>query len=160
VVHRHARKGTAIVALAVAAVGTGLSGWSNNASSALAVSLADVPRLAPQVFVDGQPQNATGGVTCNTAGNTVTIGIGDASNGFGAVLSTDNPPVVHTVGLGIVDGVALGFSDSPLGQAGQATAVVNGNSYTIKGTATGSDTSNPQAPQQVSMSFEMDVTCP
>ena len=51
------------------------------------------------------------------------------------------------------------FLDVP-GQGGNAGAALNGKSYTIKGTATGVDTSNPQQPQKVTKPFEMDVTCP
>ena len=76
------------------------------------------------------------------------------------MVSHDNPPIVHAVGLGTVNGVTLGFSDAAPGQANQAGAVVSGKSYAIKGTATGTDVSNPQSPQQVTKTFEIDVTCP
>ena len=78
----------------------------------------------------------------------------------GAVVSNANPPIVHAVGLGTVNNVALGFSDAAPGQGGDAGAAQNGKTYAIKGTATGTDMSNPQQPQQVKKSFEMDVTCP
>ena len=90
----------------------------------------------------------------------ITIGIGDATAGVGAVISNDNPPIVHSVGLGNVNGVALGFSDAAPNQGSNAGAAVNGKSYAIKGTATGTDMSNPQQPQTVTKPFELDVTCP
>ena len=128
-------------------VGTGASGT------------ASAP-AGPQVIVDGQPQNVTGQVTCTVAGANTNIGIGDATNGIGAVVSNDNPPIVHAVGLGTVNGVTLGFSDAAPGAGGNAGAVLSGKSYAIKGTATGADMSNPQSPQQVTKTFEIDVTCP
>ena len=76
------------------------------------------------------------------------------------MLGNDNPPIVHSVGLGNVNGVTLGFSDAAPNQASNAGAAVNGKSYAIKGTASGVDMSNPQQPKQVTRSFELDVTCP
>jgi lipoprotein LpqH len=152
-----------VVGVAAAAmVLAGVAGCSSNKSSTTtsSPSAAAPAPPGPQVTVDGQQQNVTGAVTCKTADNTVTIGIGDAANGLGAVVSTDDPPIVHAVGLGTVNGVALGFSDAAPDQASNAGAAVSGKSYTIKGTASGTDMSNPQAPQQVTKSFEVDVTCP
>jgi lipoprotein LpqH len=76
------------------------------------------------------------------------------------VVSNDNPPIVHSVGLGSINGVALGFSDAAPDQGSNAGAAVNGKSYAIKGTAAGVDMSNPNQPQTVTKSFELDVTCP
>jgi lipoprotein LpqH len=147
--------GVAGVALVVAAG----AGCSSNKSSTGASSPA--PSAAgPQVIVDGQSQNVTGQVTCNSANGVTTIGIGDATAGLGAVVSNDNPPIVHSVGLGSVNGVTLGFSDAAPNQANNAGAAVNGKSYAIKGTASGTDMSNPNQPQPVTKPFELDVTCP
>ena len=67
-----------------------------------------------------------------------------------AVLTNADPPVVQAVGLGNLTGVTLGYSAGAPNQA-NAQATKSGNSYTIKGTATGVNASK---------SFEMDVTCP
>jgi len=147
--------GVAGVAVAVAAC----AGCSSNKSSTGASS-SSAAAAGPQVIVDGQNQNVTGQVTCTSANGVTTIGIGDATAGVGAVVSNDNPPIVHSVGLGSVNGVGLGFSDAAPNQASNAGAAVNGKSYAIKGTATGTDMSNPQQPQQVTKPFELDVTCP
>jgi lipoprotein LpqH len=144
------------VAVAVAAC----AGCSSNKSSTGASSSAAPAAAGPQVIVDGQNQNVSGQVTCNSANGVTTIGIGDPTAGVGAVVSSDNPPIVHSVGLGSVNGIALGFSDAAPNQASNAGAAVNGKSYAIKGTATGTDMSNPQQPQQVTKPFELDVTCP
>ena len=77
------------------------------------------------------------------------------------MVSNDNPPIVHSVGLGSVNGISLGFSDAaPNNQGANAGAAVSGKSYAIKGTASGIDTSNPQQPKPVTKQFEIDVTCP
>jgi ipoprotein LpqH len=148
--------GVAGVAIAVA----GCAGCSSNKSNSGASNSAPPAATGPQVIVDGKNLNASGPVTCTPAGNNINIGIGDAANGVGAVISNDNPPIVHAVGLGNVNGITLGFSDAAQGQGGDAGAAVSGKSYQIKGTAAGSDLSNPQQPQQVTKPFELDVTCP
>jgi lipoprotein LpqH len=156
VVKRGIVVGVAGAAMVVAAC----AGCSSNKSNPGASSSSAAAPAATQLIVDGQNQNITGAVTCNTANGVVTLGVGDATAGIGAVLSTDNPPIVHSVGLGNVNNVALGFSDAAPNQASNAGAAVNGKSYAIKGTATGTDMSNPQQPQTVTKPFELDVTCP
>ena len=155
--------GVAGVAVAVAACAGCSSNKSSTGSSGAPSSSAPAAAPAaagPQVVVDGQNQNVNGEVTCNSANGVTTIGIGHATAGLGAVVSNDNPPIVHSVGLGNVNGIALGFSDAAPNQASNAGAAVNGKAYAIKGTATGTDMSNPQQPKTVTKSFEMDVTCP
>lgn len=150
--------GVAGVALVVAA-SAGCS--SNKSSTGSSGSSSAAPAASgPVLTVDGQNQNISGQVTCNAAGDNITIGIGDPTAGLGAVVSNGNPPLVHSVGLGVVNGVALGFSDAAPNQSGSAGAAVKGKDWAIKGTATGTDMSNPQQPQQVTKSFELDLTCP
>lgn len=149
--------GVAGAAMVVAAC-AGCSGNKSNPGASSGSSAAAAP--ATQLIIDGQNQNISGAVTCNTANGVVTIGVGDPTAGIGAVLSSDNPPIVHSVGLGNVNNVALGFSDAAPSQASNAGAAVNGKNYAIKGTATGTDMSNPQQPQTVTKPFELDVTCP
>jgi ipoprotein LpqH len=151
--------GVAIVAIVVAGL-AGCSSKSNTGASSSSSSISAAAPAGPQIIVDGQDQNVTGQVSCTPNGGNINIGIGDASTGVGAVVSTDNPPIVHAVGLGSVNGVTLGFSDAAPNQADNAGAAQSGKSYAIKGTATGVDMSNPQQPQQVTKPFEMDVTCP
>jgi ipoprotein LpqH len=149
--------GAAIVVAALAGCSSNKSSTSSGSSSSGSSSAS---AAGPQVLIDGQAQNVTGQVSCTASGANTNIGIGDASNGIGAVVSNDNPPIVHAVGLGSINGVTLGFSDAAPNQGGNAGAAQDGKSYTIKGTASGVDMSNPQQPQQVTKSFEMDVTCP
>jgi ipoprotein LpqH len=156
----HAVKRGIVVGVAgVAIVVAGCAGCSSNKSNTGASSGPAAP-AGPQVIVDGKTQNVSGPVTCTPNGDNINIGIGDAANGVGAVVSNANPPIVHAVGLGTVDGVTLGYSDAAQGQGGAAGAAVSGKYYQIKGTATGANMSNPQQPQPVTKPFELDVTCP
>ncbi len=149
--------GVAGVALVVAA-SAGCS--SNKSSTGSSGSSSAAATAGPVLIVDGQTQNISGQVTCTAAGDNTNIGIGDPTAGLGAVVSNGNPPLVHSVGLGTVNGVALGFSDAAPNQSGSAGAAVKGKDWAIKGTATGTDMSNPQQPQQVTKPFELDLTCP
>jgi ipoprotein LpqH len=153
------KRGIVVGVAGVAIVVAGLAGCSSNKSNTNASPSAAAP-AGPQVIIDGQNQPVTGQVSCTANGNNTNIGIGDASNGIGAVVSNANPPIVHAVGLGSVNGITLGFSDAAPNQGGNAGAAQNGKSYAIRGTATGVDMSDPQQPKQVTKSFEMDVTCP
>ncbi|OBA58600.1 hypothetical protein A5647_01165 [Mycobacterium sp. 1100029.7] len=148
-----------IGAAGVAMVVASCVGCSSNKSSTGASSSAAAP-AGPQVIVDGKNQNVTGQVTCAPAGDNINIGIGDPTAGVGAVISNGSPPIVHSVGLGNVNGIALGFSDAAPNQGSNAGAAVDGKNYAIKGTATGTDMTNPQQPQVVTKSFEIDLTCP
>ena len=89
-------------------------------------------------------------------GGNVQIAIGNATTGIGAQVSEGDAPTVHSVGLGNVNGVALGFQEGAPG--GEATATKDGSTYTIKGTATGVDMANPMQP--MTKPFEIAVTCP
>jgi lipoprotein LpqH len=149
--------GVSVGVAGVVLAATALAGCSHHqANTGTSGSNAPSPG-AESVTVGGQKQNVSGQASCVTSGDNVNIGIGDPSTGIGAVVSTANPPAVHSVGLGNVNGVTLGYSDAAPGQ-GNAQATKNGNSYKITGTATGVDMANPQQP--VTKSFEIDVTCP
>ncbi|HEY9304929.1 MAG TPA: lipoprotein LpqH [Mycobacterium sp.] len=145
---------------AAATVVAGLAGCSSNKSTTstnTSSNTSSPAAAAEKVVIDGQPQNASGPVSCTQAGGNTNIGIGDPANGIGAVVSSTDPPVVQAVGLGNLTGVTLGYSAGAASQ-GTAQATKSGNSYTIKGTATGVNMTNAQ--QQLTKSFEMDVTCP
>jgi ipoprotein LpqH len=98
-------KGGIVVGVAgVAMVVAGVAGCSSNKSNTGASASSAAPSAAvPQVVVDGQNQNVTGQVSCTGNGDNINIGIGDATNGVGAVVSNANPPIVHAVGLGSVN---------------------------------------------------------
>jgi ipoprotein LpqH len=149
-------------ALAAGVVGTamvvaGLVGCSSSTkpSSSPSGSTTASP-IVTKVVVDGQDQNVTGAATCTVAGDNTNIGIGDPTNGVGAVVSNTDPPAVHAVGLGSPNGSTMGYSDAAQSQ-GSAEATKVGNSYKITGTAVTLDTTNSQP---VTKPFELDVACP
>ncbi|MCW2653218.1 MAG: 19 kDa lipoprotein antigen [Mycobacterium sp.] len=160
--------GSAIVVAAVAgcsnstksSTSSTLSSLSSKASSALSSATASASRTsAPgvaRVVIDGQDQNVQGKVTCTTVDGNVNIAIGDPTTGITAVVSNTDPPVVHSVGLGNINGVTLGYQEGV--NQGNAQATRDGNSYKITGTATGVNASDPLHP--VIKPFEIDVTCP
>jgi ipoprotein LpqH len=141
-------------ALVVAGL-VGCSSSTSKTSSASSSSTATAP-IVTKVVVDGQDQNVAGPAICTPAGDNINIGIGDPTNGMGAVVTSTDPPAVHAVGLGSAGGSTLGYSDAA-GSQGSAQATKVGNSFKITGTAVGLDPSNSQA---VTKSFEMDVACP
>ena len=151
---------------AAATVVAGLAGCSSNKSGTSESSSNNAPAAgstsapAPggsKVIIDGQTQNVTGQASCTQVNGNLSIGIGDPTTGIGAVVTNADPPVVQAVGLGNLTGVTLGYSAGAQNQA-NAQATKSGNSYTIKGTATG--ISSPDQQQPLSKPFEIDVTCP
>lgn len=129
---------------------------SSAATSATDAVKGNPPAGGAKVSIDGQDQNIEGTVVCTAMGGNVQIAIGNATQGIGAQLSEGDSPTVHQVGLGNINGVALGFQEGAPG--GEATATKDGNTYTIKGTATGVDMANPMQP--TTKPFEIAVTCP
>ena len=150
---------------AAATVVAGLAGCSSNKpgtseSSSNAPAAGSTSAPAPggsKIIIDGQPQNVAGQASCTQVNGNLSIGIGDPTTGIGAVVTNADPPVVQAVGLGNLTGVTLGYSAGAQNQA-NAQATKSGNSYTIKGTATG--ISSPDQQQPLSKPFEIDVTCP
>lgn len=154
------KRGIFVGVTAAAVVVASCGGCSDKKSNTGAGEPSGAAPPPTQILIDGQKQDITGAVTCTPDGNNMKIGIGDASNGVGAVVSNADPPIVHAVGLGNVGGITLGYSDAAPGQESNAGAEHKGKTYAIKGTATGSDMSNPQEPKRVTKTFEMTVTCP
>jgi lipoprotein LpqH len=140
-------------ALVVAAL-AGCSSSTSKTSSSSSGSTGAAP-IVTKVVVDGQDQNVTGQASCTASGDNINIGIGDPTNGVGAVVTNTDPPAVHAVGLGSPNGSALGYSDAAQSQ-GNADATKVGNSYKITGTAVGVDSNS----QPVTKPFELDVACP
>ena len=149
-----AKRGILVGIAAASTVVAALAGCSSNNKSSTS---SPAPGPAEKVVIDGQAQQVAGPVSCTPAGGNINIGIGDPTDGIGAVISNANPPVVQAVGLGNLTGVTLGYAAGAPNQ-GSVQATKSGNSYTIKGTATGVSTANPQ--QTLTKPFELDVTCP
>jgi lipoprotein LpqH len=110
----------------------------------------------PKLVIDGEDQNLEGDVTCAAMGGNVQLAIANNAQGIGAQVSEGDDPVVRQVGIGSFDGVALGYTEGVPG--GEASVEKDGNTYTIKGTATGVDMANPMQP--LTKSFELTLTCP
>lgn len=160
----HDKRGTIVNHELLVAVGgtalviAGLSGCSSGGKSAPASSssASSGSSSATKVSIDGKDQNVAGTVVCATVAGNTNIAIGQGTTGIAAVLGGGDPPTVTSVGLGNVNGVALGFTQGAPG--GEAKAEKDGKSYKITGTATGVDMANPTSP--TTKPFEIDVTCP
>jgi lipoprotein LpqH len=145
--------GAALVVAALAGCSSSTSTTSSSSSGSASTSAA--PITVTKVLVDGQDQNVAGATSCTAAGDNINIGVGDPTDGMGAVVTNTDPPAVHAVGLGSPNGSALGYSDAAQSQ-GNATATKIGNSYKITGTAVGVDANS----QPVTKPFELDIACP
>ena len=89
----------------------GLSGCSSEEKSETSEKRLRLPqrRARARSQSTAQDQAVQGTVVCSTMGENVNIAIGDATTGIGAVVGTGDSPVVHSVGLGNVNGVTLGI---------------------------------------------------
>lgn len=110
-----------------------------------------------RVLIDGAEHPVQGTVVCANAAGNVSVTVGEGLSVVTATVSEGDQPTVGAVGLGNIDGVNLGFTPGVPGASAEATKV--GNTYTIKGNATGADLSNPAA-GVVTKPFELEVTCP
>lgn len=108
-----------------------------------------------KVTIDDQPREVQGQVVCATTGGTFNIAIGDATSGIAVVMAEDGSKV-NSVGLGNINGVALGYQEGAPGASASATK--DGKNYKISGTATGVDMANPMQP--VTKPFAIEVSCP
>jgi lipoprotein LpqH len=152
------KRGFLVAVGGAAIVIAGLSGCSSDKKSETSgpTSSAAAAQGKSTVTIDGQDQNIQGTVACATQGENVSIAIGEATTGIGAVVGSGDSPVVHSVGLGNVNGVTLGFQENA-GQ-GEAKAEKDGNIYKISGNAVGVDMANPLQP--VNKPFAIEVSCP
>ena len=152
------KRGFVVAVGGAAIVIAGLSGCSSEEKSETSgeTSSAAAAEGKSTVTIDGKDQAVQGTVVCSTMGENVNIAIGDATTGIGAVVGTGDSPVVHSVGLGNVNGVTLGFQENA-GQ-GDAKAEKDGSTYKISGNAVGVDMANPLQP--VNKPFEIEVSCP
>lgn len=106
-----------------------------------------------RVTIDGKEQKLEGTVVCATVAGNVSLTVGQGMSGVSATLGEGDKPSVTAVALGNIDGVSLGYTPGVPG--GSAEATKDGNTYTIKGEATGVDGMNP-----VTKPFELEVACP
>jgi ipoprotein LpqH len=151
------KRGLVVAVGGAAVVIAGLSGCGDKKSETSGdTSSAAAAQGKSTVTIDGKDQAVQGTIICTTMGDRVTISIGDATTGIGAVVGTGDNPTVHSVGLGNVNGLNLGFQENA-GQ-GDAKADKDGNTYKITGNAVGTDMANPAPP--TTKPFAIEVTCP
>jgi ipoprotein LpqH len=129
------KRGLTVAVAGAAILVAGISGCSSNKSSSgsSGASSGAGGGGGPTVIID--------------AGSVVSLAIAGGMTAIEAVVTKDDPPAVTTVTLNY-PGVILSY---PAEGAGSVSATKNGNSYQIKGTATGTD--------QVTKPFEIDLTC-
>lgn len=107
------------------------------------------------VSIDGDAQEIDGQVVCSANAGSLNIAIGQLGTGVAVSLAEDASKVT-SVGLGNINGVALGYQEGVPG--GTASATKDGKTYRVSGTATGIDMANPMQP--TTKPFEIEVTCP
>lgn len=159
----------ALAACGAAMLATGLTGCSSDKSQTAVTEEVAVDGATPSapvsasagagtavVSIGGEGQNIDGQVVCTSSEGTLTIAVGDAGRGI-AVVMADDASEVTSVSLGNIDGVIVGV-DQNAPSGANATATKDGDSYTISGTASGIDTSNPTQP--VTKPFRIQVSCP
>ncbi|MGB3483310.1 MAG: lipoprotein LpqH [Mycobacterium sp.] len=144
------------ISSATETIESGASSATSAITSATEAAKGNPPPGAATVTIDGQEQNIEGQAVCTNMAGNIQIAIGNATQGIGAQVTEADPPVVKQVGLGNVNGVALGYTEGVPG--GEASAEKDGNTYKISGNATGVDMANPMQP--MTKSFELAVTCP
>jgi ipoprotein LpqH len=155
--HAGVRRGATITLVGAAILAAALAGCSSNGAVRTLGQTISTSGHA-EVVVAGQDQDVKGPVSCEKARGELQIGIGlPGASETVAVQATDaNPPAIHRIALGTVNGVTLAYQQGSPGASVRATK--DGNGYKFTGTATGVDKSNPMA-GLVSEPFEVDVTC-
>lgn len=149
-----------VVAIAGAAIAVaGVSGCSKDEKKAESPVAGDkgtsvAEKSSAKVSIDGKDQKVEGAVVCSEQAGDLMIAIGNATAGIGATIGSGD--TVKTVGLGNVDGMALGYTQGT-GQ-GEAKVTKDGKTYKISGTAVGVDMANPMQP--ANKPFSIEVTCP
>ncbi|WP_110207213.1 lipoprotein LpqH [Nocardioides daejeonensis] len=106
------------------------------------------------VKVDGKEVSGldTSTIQCAKMGGKINVGSADAGSGLGLVMTDEATPKVESFGL-LVDGITLAVAPG----MGSADVAVDGNTYTITGTAQGTDSAKPT--EVVEKDFEIVVTC-
>jgi ipoprotein LpqH len=98
-------------------------------------------------------------VTCVKQGGKINVGSGSASGqqAVAVVMTDEATPRIESLAL-MVDGNALGVSDTMGVKTGSAEVKVDGDTYTISGEAQGADVKNPMA-GMITKKFTIKVAC-
>jgi lipoprotein LpqH len=140
------KRGLTLAVAGAAILVAGMSGCSKSNSGGSGASSGAGGGTGPTVIIDGKKQDITGSVSCQDAGDVVSLAIAGGMTGIEAVVTKDNPPTVTSVALNY-PGANLSY---PL-YGGNVSATKKASSYQIKGTAGGL--------QGVTKAFEIDLTC-
>ncbi len=106
---------------------------------------------------DGQPRAMSGRTICITQGTKVLITVVDMALPVAVTVGVGDDPVVQSVGLGRIDGVAYSYA-AGVSDTAPPVAQKDGNSYTISGDVSGIDLTNPT--QRVTKPFQLALICP
>jgi lipoprotein LpqH len=116
---------------------------------------ADSPGQA-RVVIGGKDASPGGAVDCSTGSGQITITIGEGARGATVVVTDQATPVVKSIGIGDLGGVSLGYVEGEPGTPPHAART--GNSYTITGSGTGTNTADPT--KLVDTTYQISATCP
>jgi ipoprotein LpqH len=110
-----------------------------------------------RVSLNNAELSAVTGVSCQTDAGVTTITV-DSTPKTTVVLSDEASPAVKSVSIGELggEGPSVAYVEGVTGAAAQATR--DGNTYTVSGTGTGAEASDPAKP--VDLPFEIAATCP
>ena len=145
--------GTTTTASATATSGAAAPGTS---APETAASPAAQPGTG-RVSLNNAELSAVTGVSCQTDAGVTTITV-DSTPKTTVVLSDEATPAVKSVSIGELgaEGPSLAYVEGIAGAAAQATR--DGNTYTVSGTGTGAEATDPTKP--LDLPFEIAVTCP
>lgn len=109
------------------------------------------------VSLNNADLSAVTGVSCQTDAGVTTITV-DSTPKTTVVLTDEASPAVKSVSIGELggEGPSVAYVEGVTGAPAQATH--DGNSYTVSGTGTGAEASDPTKP--VDLPFEIAATCP
>jgi ipoprotein LpqH len=110
-----------------------------------------------RVSLNNAELSAVTGVSCQTDAGVTTITV-DSTPKTTVVMTAEANPSVKSVNIGELgaEGPSVAFVEGVTGAAAQATR--DGNTYTVSGTGTGAEASDPNKP--VDLPFEIAATCP
>jgi len=110
-----------------------------------------------RVSLNNTELSAVTGVSCQTDAGVTTITV-DSTPKTTVVLSDEASPAVKSVSIGELggEGPSVAYVEGVTGAPAQATH--DGNTYTVSGTGTGAEASDPTKP--VDLPFEIAATCP
>jgi ipoprotein LpqH len=145
--------GTTTTGSAAATAGAAAPGTSAPETTAAPAARPGTGRVS----LNNADLSAVTGVSCQTDAGVTTITV-DSTPKTTVVLTDEAGPAVKSVSIGELggDGPSVAYVEGVTGAPAQATH--DGNTYTVSGTGTGAEASDPTKP--VDLPFEIAATCP